>query len=63
MSFLAVVQSERVISMDLDKLQSECERLVLLLKDRQQGMFTWNMAVAERLQAIKKFANDAGIPD
>lgn len=49
--------------MDLDKLQSECERLLSLLKDRQQGMFTWNAFVAERLQAIKKLANDAGIPD
>lgn len=47
--------------MDLDKLQNEVEKLLALLKDRQPGFMTWNMFLAERLSAIKKMAEDAGV--
>lgn len=37
----------------LDRLQDEAERLVLLLKDRQPGLSMWWTLVKQRLQAIE----------
>ena len=47
--------------MDLDKLQEETEKLLSLLRDRQQGMMTWNCFLGERLRAIVDLADKAGI--
>jgi len=47
--------------MDLNKLQTETEKLLALLKDRQPGLSTWNGFVKERLENIVALASDAGI--
>ena len=46
---------------NLDELQTETEKLLQLLNDRQLGLITWNMFLIERLTAIKKMAEEAGI--
>lgn len=38
--------------MKLDALQVEVERLLGLLKDRQEGLFTWNILLGERLTSV-----------
>ena len=47
--------------MNLDELQIEIEKLLSLLKDRQPGLITWNMFLGERLEAIKKMLDAAGV--
>lgn len=47
--------------MNLDELQIEIEKLLSLLNDRQPGMMTWNMFLRERLEAIKKMLDFAGM--
>ena len=47
--------------MDLDELQSECEKLLGLLRAREPGLFTWNDYVHLRLTNIVRLAKDAGI--
>lgn len=49
--------------MDLDELQKETEKLLSLLRDRQQGTMAWNMFLGERLTAIVKLAAKAGIKE
>ena len=39
--------------MNFDHLQSEAERLVVLLKERHPGLATWCQAVRDRLDAIQ----------
>lgn len=51
------------IEMNLDELQIELEKTLALLKDRQPGMMTWNMFLADRLKAIKKMIEAAGIEE
>lgn len=48
-------------NMNLDELQKEIEKLLVLLKDRQQGMMSWNMFLEERLKNIHKMIESAGI--
>lgn len=40
---------------DLNEIQEEAEKLVALLKDRQPGLFTWNMMVLRRIKNIAKW--------
>lgn len=47
--------------MDLDKLQEETEKLLVLLQDRQRGLMTWNMFLEERLKNIVNLAAEGGI--
>lgn len=47
--------------MNLDELQSEVEKLLSLLKNRQPGLFTWNDFLAERLKNIKQMIEKAGL--
>lgn len=47
--------------MNLDELQKETEKLLLLLKDRQTGLMSWNMFLEERLKEIKKLIESAGL--
>lgn len=47
--------------MNLDELQKETEKLLLLLKDRQTGLMSWNMLLTERLKEIKKLIESAGL--
>lgn len=47
--------------MNLDELQKEVEKLLSLLKDRQQGMMTWNLFLSDRLTSIKGMIEKAGI--
>jgi hypothetical protein len=47
--------------MDLDELQRETEKLLLLLVDRQQGTVSWHMFLRDRLTAIKALITAAGI--
>ncbi len=47
--------------MNLNELQQEVEKLLALLKDRQTGLMSWNMSLDERLKAILKLINSAGI--
>lgn len=47
--------------MNLDELQTETEKLLALLNDRQPGFMTWNLFLVERLTAIKKMAEAVGI--
>lgn len=47
--------------MNLDKLQAETEKLLSLLKDRQQGLFTWNEFLHERLVSIHALIESSGI--
>lgn len=37
---------------DLDELQSEADKLVSLLKDRQPGLATWNRLLQERAESL-----------
>jgi len=46
---------------DLDELQTETEKLLLLLKNRQPGLITWNGFLKERLENVVKLAAVAGI--
>jgi hypothetical protein len=47
--------------MHLDELQAEVEKLLALLKDRQPGLMAWNMFLNERLEAIQKMIESAGV--
>ena len=47
--------------MDLNKLQEETEKLLSLLKEREQGLMTWNLFLAEKLKSIVDLAAQAGI--
>lgn len=47
--------------MNLNELQAEVEKLLLLLRDRQTGHMTWNMCLKERLEAVVQMAASAGI--
>jgi hypothetical protein len=47
--------------MDLDELQAETEKLLALLRDRQNGTMSWNMALHERLLKLVALAAEAGI--
>lgn len=47
--------------MNLDELQSEVERLLSLLRDRQPGLFSWNDYLRSRLSTIRKMIEDAGV--
>lgn len=47
--------------MNLDDLQNEVEKLLALLKDRQQGLMSWNVFLAERLEKVQKLIASAGI--
>jgi hypothetical protein len=47
--------------MNLDELQAEVEKLLALLKDRQQGLMTWNEFLVERLKNIKALMEKAGL--
>jgi len=49
------------VTMNLDELQKETEKLLSLLKDRQTGMYTWNEFLSERLSNIKKMIDAVGI--
>jgi hypothetical protein len=51
------VSEERGAS--LDELQTEAEKLLSLLKDRQPGLATWNMFLYERLQNLYKLTRQA----
>lgn len=47
--------------MRFDELQREAERLLSLLRDRQQGTMSWNLFLQERLQTITNLIAQAGI--
>ncbi len=47
--------------MDLDELESEVEKLLALLRNRQPGLMTWNMFLGERLKSIVDMAARAGV--
>lgn len=48
--------------MELENLKAEVERLLSLLSDPQEGLMSWNMALAERLKIIKTMiSEDFGI--
>jgi hypothetical protein len=42
----------------LDELQSEAEKLVALLKDRQPGLVTWNTLMNERVESIHNMTGE-----
>ncbi len=44
---------------NLDELQQEAEKLLVLLKDRQMGMMTWDDFMRERLQKIHTLTSKA----
>lgn len=48
------VSRDKVATIDLDQLQTEAERLVSLLKDRQPGLMTWNEMLRSRLIRIRQ---------
>jgi hypothetical protein len=43
----------------LDALQTETEKLLALLKDREVGVAVWHQFLGERLQAMRKLIEDA----
>lgn len=47
--------------MNLDELQTEVEQLLYLLKDRQSGLSSWNILLAEKLRLIKELIEKGGI--
>ncbi len=49
--------------MNLDELQQETEKLIGLLRDRETGLMTWNLFLAEKLQNIVNLAAKAGIKE
>lgn len=44
---------------DLDELQRETQTLLALLTDRHPGLATWNEALRNRLQTLKKLISQA----
>ena len=54
-------QNERTNDMELKKLQEEAEKLLMLLRDKQPGLITWNIALSEQIQAIVNLAAQGGI--
>lgn len=40
-------------SINLDDLQEQAEKLVALLRDRQPGLISWHMFLAERLKNLR----------
>jgi len=44
----------------LDSLQEEVEKLLVLLKDRQYGIFTWNGALFTNIKRIRKLTKNFG---
>ncbi len=42
---------------DLDELQTEAERLLSLLKDRQHGLISWNLYLKERIENIHRISS------
>ena len=44
---------------NLDELQSEAEKLVILLKDRQPGLMTWHDWLNNRLERLHQLTSDA----
>ena len=47
--------------MNLDEVQTEVEKLLSLLNDRQPGTMTWNSFLSERLHTIHGLIEKAGI--
>ncbi len=47
--------SDDTIKERLDQLQSEAERLLSLLKDREVGLFTWWEMLNRRVEAIENW--------
>lgn len=43
----------------LDDLQTEAEKLLALLKDRQTGISVWHMFLHERLENLHKLTSQA----
>ena len=48
------VARDKVATIDLDQLQAEAEQLVLLLKDRQPGLFSWGDMLRSRMIRIRQ---------
>jgi hypothetical protein len=44
---------------NLDELQTEAERLVALLKDRQPGLMSWNGFLKERIDNMHRLTTAA----
>jgi hypothetical protein len=51
------VKEKKTIS--LDKLQEETEKLLVLLKNREHGLFVWNDFLRVRLQNLHKLTSRA----
>lgn len=43
---------------DLNALQKEAEKLLLLLNDRHPDLMTWNTFLYERIENIRKLVNE-----
>ncbi len=42
----------------LDELQTECEKMIQLLKERGTGLFTWWDLLFSRMERINKIMNE-----
>lgn len=54
-----VREAEGKKGVNLDELQAEAEKLVVLLKEREPGLMSWNMCVRERLEGLHKLISQA----
>ena len=52
-------KEEEKKGINLDELQTETEKLLSLLKDRQPGLYTWNTFMFERLAILKGLIDKA----
>lgn len=46
---------------DLDELEEQAKKLLILLQERGTGIAAWHMFLVERLKEIKKLIEDAGL--
>ena len=55
----ATVTTETKNDINLDELQQEIEKLLVLLKDRQPGLMSWNEFVRKRLTNLHSLTSKA----
>ena len=46
------VSDDKLLTQQLDLLENQCNRMVSLLRDRQEGLSTWRSAVGSQARAI-----------
>jgi hypothetical protein len=51
------------VSVDLDELQRETEKLLALLRDRHPGLITWSVAVGSQVSKLRQLISAIGLAE